>query len=329
MSTGTDHSASSAIRHFLDLRDLDSATLRDIIDVGRAVKAMQDNRRVPMHPDHPLAGRSMGLMLSKPSTRTRLSFEVGMRQLGGDVSVLSPTDMQIGRGESLADTARVLSRFLDVLVVRTGETAMVDELVRWSSIPVVNGLTPDSHPVQILADIMTYEEHRGPVAGSHWAWIGDGNNVAVSLIEGAVRFGFSLTLATPESMKPRQEVLDWAASEGGRIRLVHDPVEAVRNASCVVTDTWTSMSDSESAARLETLRPYQVNTALMQKAAPDALFMHCLPAHIGEEVTEDVFESSASVVFDEAENRLHAQKGLLLWVLGGTNWRDFGKPARP
>lgn len=327
MSMQSSCGATSAIRHFRDLRDLDASTLRDIIDVGLAVKAMQDGRRAPMHPAHPLAGRSMGLMLSKPSTRTRLSFEVGMRQLGGDVSVLSPTDMQIGRGESLADTARVLSRFLDVLVVRTGETAMLDELVRWSSIPVVNGLTPDSHPVQILADIMTYEEHRGPVKDSHWAWIGDGNNVAVSLIEGAVRFGFSLTLATPESMKPRQEVLDWAATEGGRIRLVHDPVVAVRDASCIVTDTWTSMSDSESAARLETLRPFQVNAELMHKASANALFMHCLPAHIGEEVTEDVFESPASVVFDEAENRLHAQKGLLLWVLGGTDWRAFGKPA--
>ncbi|WP_336762018.1 ornithine carbamoyltransferase [Asaia sp. VD9] len=324
MSTQAD---ASAIRHFLDLRDLDAATLRDILDVGRAVKAMQDKRRKPMHPAHPLAGRTLGLMLSKPSTRTRLSFEVGMRQLGGDVSVLSPADMQIGRGESLADTARVLSRFLDVLVVRTGETAMLTELVRWSSIPVVNGLTPDSHPVQILADIMTYEEHRGPVGGSHWAWVGDGNNVAVSLIEGAVRFGFSLTLATPESMKPRQEILDWAHAEGGKIRLVHDPVEAVQSADCIVTDTWTSMSDQESSARLTTLSPYQVNTALMQKAAPNALFMHCLPAHIGEEVTEEVFESSASVVFDEAENRLHAQKGLLLWVLGGENWRSYGKPV--
>lgn len=327
MTIQTRSSSSAEIRHFLDLRDLDSATLRDIIDVGRAVKTMQDNRRVPMHPAHPLAGRTLGLMLSKPSTRTRLSFEVGMRQLGGDVSVLSPSDMQIGRGESLADTARVLSRFLDVLVVRTGEADMLSELVRWSSIPVVNGLTPDSHPVQILADIMTYEEHRGPVAGSHWAWIGDGNNVAASLIEGAVRFGFSLTLATPETMKPRQEVLDWAQAEGGRIRLVHDPVEAVRDAGCIVTDTWTSMSDEESTVRLSTLRPFQVNTALMQKAAPEALFMHCLPAHIGEEVTEEVFESAASVVFDEAENRLHAQKGLLLWVLGGENWRSFGKPG--
>jgi len=327
MTIQTRSSSTAGIRHFLDLRDLDSATLRDIIDVGRAVKTMQDNRRVPMHLAHPLAGRTLGLMLSKPSTRTRLSFEVGMRQLGGDVSVLSPSDMQIGRGESLADTARVLSRFLDVLVVRTGETDMLGELVRWSSIPVVNGLTPNSHPVQILADIMTYEEHRGPVAGAHWAWIGDGNNVATSLIEGAVRFGFSLTLATPETMMPQQEVLDWAQAEGGKIRLVHDPVEAVRDAGCIVTDTWTSMSDEESTVRLSTLRPFQVNTALMQKAAPEALFMHCLPAHIGEEVTEEVFESAASVVFDEAENRLHAQKGLLLWVLGGEDWRSFGKPG--
>ncbi|GBQ09670.1 ornithine carbamoyltransferase [Swaminathania salitolerans] len=324
MTAQTCRSSADGIRHFLDLRDHDSATLRAILDVARSVKAMQHGRERPLHPAQPLAGRTLGLMLSKPSTRTRLSFEIGMRQLGGTVSVLSPGDMQIGRGESLADTARVLSRFLDVLVVRTGDTEMIRELVRWSTIPIVNGLTPDSHPVQILADIMTFEEHRGAVGGTHWAWVGDGNNVAVSLIEGAVRFGFSLTLATPPSMQPREEVLEWARREGGAIRLVHDPVEAVRDAQCIVTDTWTSMSDRESADRLATLEPYRVDTHLMQKAAPQALFMHCLPAHIGEEVTQDVFESPASVVFDEAENRLHAQKGLLLWVLGGVRWQRFG-----
>jgi len=315
------------IRHFLDLRDLDAATLRDIVDVGLSVKRMQDGRRRPLHPELPLAGRALGLMLSKPSTRTRLSFEVGMRQLGGDVSVLSPADMQLGRGESLADTARVLSRFLDVLVLRTGKTANLHELARWSSIPVINGLTPHSHPVQILADIMTFEEHRGPVAGSRWVWVGDGNNVATSLIEGAVRFGFELNLATPPSMSPNPDVLAWAKAVGGKIRVLHDAREAARGADCVVTDTWTSMSDEESAARLETLRPYQVDRALMAEAAPKALFMHCLPAHIGEEVTQDVFESPASVVFDEAENRLHAQKGLLLWALGGPDWRKAGQLA--
>ncbi len=206
-------------------------------------------------------------MLEKPSTRTRISFEVGMGQLGGRTLILSPADMQVGRGESLADTARVLSRFLDALVVRTGDVETLRELTRWSSIPVINGLTPDAHPVQILADIMTFEEHRGPVAGTKWGWVGDGNNVATSLIEGAVRFDFSLDLATPPSLAPRPEVLDWARREGGRIRLFHDPEDAVKNADCVVTDTWTSMSDIDSEERLEALRPFHVSKHLMSQAA--------------------------------------------------------------
>ncbi|CAI9121015.1 ornithine carbamoyltransferase [Brytella acorum] len=315
------------LRHFLDLRDLDAATLRAIVDVASAVKRMQHDRTRPVHPGRPLEGRTLGLIMSKPSTRTRLSFEIGMRQLGGDVAILSPTDMQLGRGETLADTARVLSRFLDALVVRTGERSRLTELAHWASIPVINGLTPHSHPVQILADILTFEEHRGAVRDSHWAWVGDGNNVANSLIEGAARFGFSLSLATPPSMQPAADVVAWARAQGARITLTSDPADAVRNADCIVTDTWTSMSDEESQSRLDTLKPYQVNAALMAKATPKALFMHCLPAHIGEEVTEDVFEGTSSVVFDEAENRLHAQKGLLLWALGGDNWQSVARES--
>ncbi|GAJ28687.1 ornithine carbamoyltransferase [Acidomonas methanolica] len=320
--------AGEPIRHFLEMRDIDARTLREIIDVGAAVKRMQHGRAHPLHPARPLAGRALGVMLSKPSTRTRLSFEIGMKQLGGEVAVLSPGEMQLGRGESLADTARVLSRFLDALVIRTGDAAQMSELARWSTIPVINGLTPRSHPVQILADVMTYEQHRGPVAGTRWAWAGDGNNVAASLIEAAARFGFALTLATPESMTPDPQVLAWARAQGADIEVVRDPKRAVTDADCVVTDTWTSMSDQESEARLDALRPYQVNAALMRLARPDALFMHCLPAHIGEEVTEDVFEGPASVVFDEAENRLHAQKGLLLWALGGEDWKAAAREPR-
>nr|WP_298797776.1 ornithine carbamoyltransferase [uncultured Acetobacter sp.] len=324
LSSSTTHTGP---RHFLDLKDLDAATLRQILDVAQGMKRMQKGRRFPLHPRVPLAGRALGIILSKPSTRTRVSFEVGIRQLGGDAVILSPADMQIGRGETITDTARVLSRFVDALVLRTGRTENLHELARAASVPVINGLTPASHPVQILADILTYEEHRGPVKGRTFAWTGDGNNVLVSLIEGAVRFGFKLRAATPADMAPPQAVLDWAKQEGGDVVLTTDPRAAVEGADCVVTDTWLSMSDSEeeSAMRLARLSPYRVDAALMALAAPDALFMHCLPAHIGEEVTQDVFEGAQSVVFDEAENRLHAQKGLLAWTMGGENWTSFGK----
>ncbi|KXV62935.1 ornithine carbamoyltransferase [Acetobacter orleanensis] len=327
MSSLSTSSTQSGPRHFLDLKDLDATTLRQILDVAAGMKQMQKGRRFPLHPRVPLAGRALGIILSKPSTRTRVSFEVGIRQLGGDAVILSPSDMQIGRGETITDTARVLSRFVDALVLRTGRTENLHELARAASVPVINGLTPSSHPVQILADVLTYEEHRGSVKGRTFAWTGDGNNVLVSLIEGAVRFGFKLRAATPADMAPPQAVLDWARQEGGDVVLTTDPRAAVEGADCVVTDTWLSMSDSEeeSAMRLAKLSPYRVNAALMALAAPDALFMHCLPAHIGEEVTEDVFEGRQSVVFDEAENRLHAQKGLLAWTMGGENWTSFGK----
>ncbi|GAN68004.1 ornithine carbamoyltransferase [Acetobacter orleanensis] len=327
LSSLSTSSTQSGPRHFLDLKDLDATTLRQILDVAAGMKQMQKGRRFPLHPRVPLAGRALGIILSKPSTRTRVSFEVGIRQLGGDAVILSPSDMQIGRGETITDTARVLSRFVDALVLRTGRTENLHELARAASVPVINGLTPSSHPVQILADVLTYEEHRGSVKGRTFAWTGDGNNVLVSLIEGAVRFGFKLRAATPADMAPPQAVLDWARQEGGDVVLTTDPRAAVEGADCVVTDTWLSMSDSEeeSAMRLAKLSPYRVNAALMALAAPDALFMHCLPAHIGEEVTEDVFEGRQSVVFDEAENRLHAQKGLLAWTMGGENWTSFGK----
>ncbi|KON64537.1 ornithine carbamoyltransferase [Komagataeibacter europaeus] len=312
-------------RHFLDLRDLDPATLRAILDVAAGIKRMQHHRARPLHPALPVHGRALGLMLSKPSTRTRVSFEVGMQQLGGNVILLSPADMQLGRGESIADTARVLSRFVDAIVLRTGKTENLRQLARWSSVPVINGLTPDSHPVQIMADIMTFEEHRGPIRGRTLAWVGDGNNVATSFIEAAALFGFHLRLATPATHAPSVAAVAWAREHGADITVTTDPVAAVRGADAVITDTWVSMSDKESAQRISAFEPYRVNAALMAHAAPDALFLHCLPAHIGEEVTEDVFEGPHSVVFDEAENRLHAQKGILVWALCGENWQQYGK----
>ena len=312
-------------RHFLALRDLEPALLRRIVEVARAVK--RAGRGPGAVQRRPLAGLTLGLMMEKPSTRTRVSFEVAMRRLGGDVVVLSPRDMQLGRGESIADTARVLSRFLDAVVLRTGNPAKLHELAAHAAIPVINGLTSVSHPVQLLADILTFEEHRGPIGGRTVAWCGDGNNVAASWIEAAIRFGFTLRLATPSDLRPSPALLDWAASEPGpgRIELVDEAGAAVRGADCVVTDTWTSMSDDPTESRHGRLEAFRVDAALMGRAAPDALFMHCLPAHRGEEVTDEVIDGRWSVVFDEAENRLHAQQALLAWALGGPDWaRDAG-----
>ncbi|WP_419730385.1 ornithine carbamoyltransferase [Lichenicola sp.] len=323
-----------SLRHFLDLQDLTASLLREIIDVARSMKqaAMQAKAQGrPAHPDRPFAGLTLGLMLEKPSTRTRVSFEVAMRQLGGDVVVLSPTDMQLGRGETIPDTARVLSRFLDVLVLRTDRPGKLHELVSHATIPVINGLTSASHPVQLLADILTFEEHRGPIAGRIVTWCGDGNNVASSWMEAAIRFGFTLRLATPAERPPDPEVLAWAGRETlsdptgtGRIELVQDVRAAVAGADCVVTDTWVSMSDDPTENRHTQLEAYRVDASLMNLARPDALFMHCLPAHRGEEVTDEVIEGRWSVVFDEAENRMHAQKALLAWVLGGPRWPGIG-----
>jgi ornithine carbamoyltransferase len=303
----TDRSAGP--RHFLDLRDFDPAMLRQMLDVATNYKRAGVTSR-------PLAGKTLALIFEKPSTRTRVSFEVGMRQLGGDVIVLSARDMQSGRGESPADTARVLSRYVDAIMLRTDRVSKLHELAQYATVPVINGLTDTSHPCQLMADMMTFEEHRGPIAGQIVAWCGDGNNVARSWIEAAVRFGFTLRLATPEQLRPPQDLLDWARAQGGRIELTSDPERAVADARCVVTDTWVSMSDDPQEKRHNMLAPYRVTSALMAKAAPDAIFMHCLPAHRGEEVTEEVIDGPQSVVFDEAENRLHAQKGVLAWVLG-------------
>lgn len=307
---GRSSSEGSAPRHFLDLRDFDPATLRQMLDVAAHYK------KAPGMASRPLTGKTLALIFEKPSTRTRVSFEVGMRQLGGDVIVLSAADMQSSRGETAADTARVLSRYVDAIMMRTDKWSRLHELAEYATVPVINGLTDTSHPCQLMADVLTFEEHRGPIAGQIVAWCGDGNNVARSWIEAAVRFGFTLRLATPDGLRPPQDLIDWARSQGGKIESTDDPVAAVKDARCVVTDTWVSMSDDPNSNRHNMLAPYRVTSELMAKAAGDAIFMHCLPAHRGEEVTEEVIDGPQSVVFDEAENRLHAQKGVLAWVLG-------------
>ena len=265
----------------------------------------------------PLAGKTVALIFEKPSTRTRVSFEVGIRQLGGDVVMLSGSATQLDRGETVADTARVLSRYVDAVMYRTDNPAKLHEMAENATIPVINGLTAESHPCQLMADVMTFEEHQGPIAGQVVAWVGDGNNVARSWIESAVRFGFTLRLATPAELSPAAELIAWAKAQGADVQLTTDPEAAVAGAACVVTDTWVSMSDDPASNRHNLLMPYQVTSALMAKAAKDAVFMHCLPAHRGEEMTAEVIDGPQSVVFDEAENRLHAQKGVLAWALGG------------
>lgn len=301
---------SSSPRHFLDLRDFDAATLRQMLDVASGFK------RAGGVTSRPLAGKTIALIFEKPSTRTRVSFEVGMRQLGGEVVILSGKETQLGRGETVADTARVLSRYVDAIMLRTDKASKLQELAEHATVPVINGLTEASHPCQLMADILTFEEHRGPIAGQVVAWCGDGNNVARSWIEAAVRFGFTLRLATPKDLSPPEDLVAWARSQGGQIEVTTDAEAAVAGARCVVTDTWVSMSDDPKQSRHNLLAPYRVTSALMAKAAADAIFMHCLPAHRGEEVDADVIDGPHSVVFDEAENRLHAQKGVLAWVMG-------------
>jgi ornithine carbamoyltransferase len=298
---------SGSIRHFLDLIDVPPAELRGIIDNSRAMKGSRAAK--------PLAGKTIAMVFDKPSTRTRVSFDVGIRQLGGESITLTGTEMQLGRGETIADTARVLSRYVDGIVIRTLDHALVQELAEHASIPVINGLTRRSHPCQVMADVMTFEEHRGSIKGRTVAWTGDANNVLASWLHAAERFEFQLRVATPPELKPKKWLLDWVKQSKAAIRIGTDPEEAVKGSDCVVTDTWVSMGDKNGKLRHNLLKRYQVNTRLMSKAKPDALFMHCLPAHRGEEVTEEVMDGPQSVVFDEAENRLHAQKGILAWCL--------------
>jgi ornithine carbamoyltransferase len=302
------HTPPDPPRHFLDIDQFDTAELRVMLETGFAYK---HGRR-----DRPLAGKTLAMIFEKPSTRTRVSFEVAMRQLGGDTIYLSTADSQLSRGETVADTARVLSRYVDAIMIRTNQPRKLGDLARHATVPVINGLTDTSHPCQIMADVMTLQEKKGPVAGKIVAWSGDGNNVSASWVHAAVRFGFTLRLACPEELNPPPQLLDWAQREGGRIELTTDPTHAVADADCVVTDTWISMGVEASVNRHNMLAPYRVDERLMSQAKPDAIFMHCLPAKRGEEVTAGVIDGPQSVVWDEAENRLHAQKGILAWCLG-------------
>ena len=299
-------------RHFVDLHLVGAEALREMIDTGRRLKA-KDPRG---DREKPLAGRHLAMIFEKPSTRTRVSFEVAMRQLGGEALMLTGSELQLGRGETIADTARVLSRYVDAIMIRTFEADRLMEMAAAASVPVVNGLTDSSHPCQLLADVMTFEEHRGTIGGKIVAWCGDGNNVARSWIRAAACFDFELRMACPEELQPPADLIAWAAGQGARITVGNDADSMVRGADCVVTDTWVSMGDKEAPSRHNLLRPYQVNERLMRIAKPTAVFMHCLPAHRGEEVTDAVIDGPHSVVWDEAENRLHSQKGILLWCLG-------------
>jgi len=303
----------NGLRHFLDLTEIAPQDLRAIIEASRASKAQV--KASHWVAGKPLAGHTLVMIFEKPSTRTRVSFDVAMRQLGGESMVLTTQDMQIGRGETVADTARVLSRYIDAIVIRMHEHAALVEFARHATVPVINGLTNASHPCQVMADVMTFEEYRGPIRGRTVAWTGDANNVLASWMHAAQRFEFRLNIACPPPLAPKQPLLDWIKASGAAIAISTDPEAAVSGADCVVTDTWVSMGDKDGARRHNLLKPYQVNAALMRKAKADALFMHCLPAHRGEEVTDEVIDGPQSVVFDEAENRLHAQRGILAWCL--------------
>ena len=299
----------SSLRHFLDLVDVPAKDLRQIIEVARAMKAER------LATDQPLAGKTLAMIFERPSTRTRVSFEVAMRQLGGDTILLTAEEMQLGRGETLADTARVLSRYIDAIMIRTLDADALTELACNATVPVINGLTRRSHPCQVVADVMTFEERRGPIRGCTVAWTGDANNVLTSWMQAAKQFEFQLRVATPPELAPKKPLIEWIKSSGATIDVGNDPEDAVKGADCVVTDTWVSMGDRNGARRHNLLKPYQVNGRLMARAKPDAIFMHCLPAHRGEEVTDEVMDGPQSVVFDEAENRVHAQKGILTWCL--------------
>ncbi len=304
--------STNGIRHFLDLTEIPKAELRGMIETSLAMKG---KRKREGGVEHPLAGKTLAMIFEKPSTRTRVSFDVAMRQLGGEAIMLTGQEMQLGRGETIADTARVLSRYVDAIMIRILDHQALSELAHHATVPVINGLTKRSHPCQVLADIMTFEEHRGSIKGKTIAWTGDANNVLTSWVHAAERFEFRLRAATPPELKPKKWLTDWIKGAGAAITLHSDPEEAVKGADCVATDTWVSMGDRDGARRHNLLKRYQVNARLMAKAKPDALFMHCLPAHRGHEVTDEVIDGPQSVVFDEAENRLHAQKGILAWCL--------------
>lgn len=304
-----------APRHFLDLDLIPAKTLRRIVDNALALKKAGKRTPARLKPKN-IADAVLVMIFEKPSTRTRVSFDVAMRQLGGQTIMLNHTDLQLGRGESISDTARVLSRYVDAIMIRANAHDTLTVLAEHASVPVINGLTDKSHPCQVMADIMTFEEHLGPIAGKTVAWVGDGNNVAVSWMQAAVQFGFEIRIGCPAELKPEKDVIDWVRGNGGEMTITTDAQKAVAGAHCVVTDTWVSMGQSDAARRKKLLKPYAVDDALMKRADKKAIFMHCLPAYRGHEVTAAVIDGPSSVVLDEAENRLHAQKAILAWCLG-------------
>ena len=304
---------------FLDIHKTDPADLRQILDQASAMKTARAGRlRGAPDDDQPLKDRMVALIFEKPSTRTRVSFDVGVRQMGGQTMLLSGAEMQLGHGETIADTARVLSRYVDLIMIRTFDESVLMEMAEYADVPVINGLTDRTHPCQIMADVLTFEEHRGPIAGKKVVWSGDGNNVCSSFLHAAAQFGFDLTFTGPAQLDPEDEFVGLARKAGRKITIERDPYKAVEGADLIVADTWVSMHDSQSTKerRHNMLRPYQVNEELMAHAKPDALFMHCLPAHREEEVTSAVMDGPQSVIWDEAENRLHAQKAIMRWCLG-------------
>lgn len=302
---------------FLDIHKTDPADLRQMIDQARHMKdARKGQPKGTPDADQPLANHIVALIFEKPSTRTRVSFDVGVRQMGGQTLVLSGSDMQFGHGETVADTARVLSRYVDLIMIRTFDESTLLEMAEYASVPVINGLTDRTHPCQIMADVMTFEEHHGPIRGKKVVWTGDGNNVCASFLHAAGQFGFDLTFAGPEALDPEAEFVELARSKGVKVEIERDAEKAVQGADLVVADTWISMHDAKSESRHNLLKPYQVNDRLMGEAKNDALFMHCLPAYREVEVTESVLDGPQSVIFDEAENRLHAQKAVMRWCLG-------------
>ncbi len=305
MTTGTQ-------RHFLSIDDFSYAELRGMLDQAHALKGrLREGDRPQLLKDKVLA-----MIFERQSTRTRVSFDVGMRQLGGETIMLSGQEMQLSREETLADTAQVMSRYVDAIMIRILSHADLLDLAENATVPVINGLTRRAHPCQIMADLMTFEEHRGSIKGAKVAWVGDSNNVLHSWVNAAELFECELTIATPDEYSPEKDLMHDIDRAGKYARLIEDPREAVEGADLVITDTWVSMGDVDAAERRRVLKPYQVNTNLMALANKDALFMHCLPAHRGDEVTDEVIDGPQSVVFDEAENRLHAQKAVLCWAFG-------------
>lgn len=307
------------MKHFLDINKTSPEDLTGMMAEAHRIKTARAGRpKAALDDERPLDGHMVALIFEKPSTRTRVSFDVGVRQMGGETMVLSGSEMQLGHGETVADTAKVLSRYVDLIMIRTFEEATLLEMAEYADVPVINGLTNRSHPCQIMADILTYEEHRGSITGKKVVWAGDGNNVCASFLHAAGQFGFDVTFTGPEVLDPEAMFVQEARAKGANVEIVRDPVKAVEGADLLVADTWVSMHDAPSARerRHNLLRPYQINDALMAHAKPDALFMHCLPAHREEEVTNSVMDGPQSVIFDEAENRLHAQKAVMRWCLG-------------